>query len=78
MMKIIRFSFFVALIALITFPVSSFAEETAAKPAPAITWNAWGRAIFAPLVSDNAGETVPRDAASWGWDSVCRINRKFG
>lgn len=69
MMKIIRFSFFVALIALILQPAGLLAEETTAKPAPAITWNAWGRAIFAPLVSDNAGETVPRDAASWGWDS---------
>lgn len=69
MRRVIRFGFHVALAALLALPAMAFADEEAEAPKPEITWNAWGRAIFVPFVSDNNGETVPRDAASWGWDS---------
>lgn len=69
MRRIIRFGFHVALVALMALPAVSFAEDGTESPEPAITWSAWGRAIFAPLISNQGGETVPRAAASWGWDS---------
>ncbi len=47
-------------------PICVLAEE---EVAPKLSWGAWGRAIFAPAVSNQGGEVVPRDAASWGWNS---------
>jgi opacity protein-like surface antigen len=37
--------------------------------------NAWGRGIFAPAVSNNAGETVPTNGVSWSgdWGGAPRI-----
>ncbi len=69
MRKIIKGLVGIALAVSVALPAVSFAEEDTDKPEPAITWNAWGRALFVPVVSNENGETVPRDAASWGWDS---------
>lgn len=32
-----------------------------------VTIGAWGRAVFAPVVSDNQGELSPQQSISWGW-----------
>ncbi len=54
---------------LVALPVTSFAEEANDVK---LSWQAWGRGIFSPLVSYDDGENkdvVPRDDASWGWAS---------
>lgn len=52
------------LVVVIALPLSVFAASEAK-----ISWGAWGRAVFAPAVSNANGEVVPREVASWGWDS---------
>lgn len=56
----------IVLVVFFVLPAGSFAQEEGDKPE--ITWSAWGRAIIAPIVSNDNGDTVPRDAASWGGD----------
>jgi hypothetical protein len=67
MQKIIKGLVCLTFIILIISPYNAFAqeEENEAK----ITWGAWGRALFSPIVSNDDGDNVPRDDASWGGDS---------
>ncbi|AZO95141.1 S-layer homology domain-containing protein [Halocella sp. SP3-1] len=37
---------------------------------PKITFGAWGRAIFAPWVEADNGDSVPIQTTSWGWDNA--------
>ncbi len=66
MRKIITGLVGIALAASVALPANLFAQEEENKAQ--ITWSAWGRAIVVPFVNNDNGDTVPRDAASWGGD----------
>jgi hypothetical protein len=68
MSKLVKVMCLLAVFAIIALPVSSFAQEETKEAKVSI--GAWGKAIFAPGISNDQGDTVPAQDTSWGGTSA--------